>query len=859
MSTSTSPMSNESGRSKGPPDRKEDARDEDAKYKTFGLPSVPKNPINHKTVPFDKVLERLKSGYYGEGVRYLCYGEEGASEEEDTEFIKRALFLGGRDFGCDIKYWNDKMEDLVGLDEEYGPECEAYHRFEDLLRGCGDQDLINEQIGAEQNDTYDQHGEAIGKTYKQLYGDQVVCIMRYLQQNGAFGFLSDKDMEKLVYFFRFESHGTCHFANLCVIMSYHGQKAFGFDSVVYPLDLGQLIRAFTDEDLYEYVMNDNVGDSFDKFKEILLQLGFKRNAFGTDSERLFFRPLKGVDTHIMIPRFDMKAGQAFKDVEAEWVELNAQSGSGSNTHEEVQLQIQLAEEKTRKKFFISDFSWGDETTLCKKVRRCGDGSVPMHWHQSPERIKPAPCHHTVAISHENNHGLIDSAQDEENSLSQVHDWRPAVQTEEIQEQDPTHTMICIGGRVDKNNKTFLLLQNSWAKMPLVEVSLDYFLAAESLEHPAETRDTASSSYAMQNQHHTDYKVVKLPRVEVQLLCTHDIRPDFDVRETFSHFYQEFFFPALSHNDDDDTSDDMNALNHVMENAVDASATHSIQQQPPHVGSHGDDTTTTVLDTELYTFVSLSDVSDVKHSEEYYDTCDQQSTTVLATMDVRGYIHVKMSSSQSSSQNHDRSLASASLHGVSSYVSSARNSVHANTHDQHHEDEAVAIARTEQNLETLISKVKPSVLKEYFAQHVCSNPSEETWVNDNSNDFGNGISSDSNDDSFYDAMEYFKAKVRPWNVKMAPAPPSASTDYPYPSTKDRRHFEHNLRLLCKGGVDAVYPNYHKEAYQGPESISSLVLGLVVGVVMFVMIYTEMQQKQHSWDRRRRERRRQQATS
>jgi hypothetical protein len=333
---------------------------------------------------------------------------------------------------------------------------------------------------------------------------------------------------------------------------------------------------------------------------------------------------------------------------------------------------------------------------------------------------------------------------------------------------------------------------------------------------------SSQHHSQKNYDGEDYKIVKLPRVEVQLLCQHDIRPDFDVRETFHHFYQEFFFPALSHNDDD------------TEHVVNDSPQYSIQNN-----KHGGDGN--AFDTELYTFVSLSDVSDVKHSEEYYETCDQESSTVLATMDVRGYIHVKTSTIQ----NHDRALLS--WHGLSSYMHRARSSSSSSVHPSNHDDEDAANDRTEQNLETLINKVQPSAIKDFFAQHVCSSPSDQTWVNDSSKDV-----SDSND-TYFEAMEYFKAKVRPWNIKLAPPPPSSSVDYPYPSTKDRLHFEHNLRLLCEGGVDVVYPNYHKEVYQGPESIFSLVFGLIVGAVMFVMIYKEMQQKHHSWDRRRRERR------
>jgi len=39
-------------------------------------------------------------------------------------------------------------------------------------------------------------------------------------------------------------------------------------------------------------------------------------------------------------------------------------------------------------------------------------------------------------------------------------------------------MACIAGRVDPNGKLFLLLQNSWTRMPLVEVPQNYLVAVE---------------------------------------------------------------------------------------------------------------------------------------------------------------------------------------------------------------------------------------------------------------------------------------------------------------------------------------------------------------------------------------------
>ena len=496
-------------------------KDMERQYKEYGLPSAPKHPINRKTMPLDKVLKQVKDGSFGEEVREICYGQE-EDDEIDMESIRRVLFLGGRDFGDGVpRLRNGRMAELVGLEEDFEPE--AYRRFEDVLSGRNDQDLINEVIGAEKNDRYTNHGEATGKTYQKLYGEQVLCILRYIRQTGAFGFLSDEDMEKLVYFFRFQFHGTCYLTNICVIISYYGQTAVDFDSVLYPLDVGQLIRAFKDDDLYDYIMHDNGGDSIDRFKEILERLGFGKHCLEINTNNAFEREsydLKEVlksggpgivcnfectdafhaaykanpawqsnrsasDAFIGIPRFDMQEGQKFEDVQAEWMELDAPRGHGSNTDAEIQRLIKLAEEKTNERSSLSINSEQEEALETKTGKsRGGDGSVPMHWQQSPDGKKPSPRRDTVAVGPQDSdlddqrqldHGSDSTARYD--NLPQIRDRPPAFEDEDADENPPTHAMICIGGRIDKNKKVFLLLQNSWARMPLVEVSIDYFIAA----------------------------------------------------------------------------------------------------------------------------------------------------------------------------------------------------------------------------------------------------------------------------------------------------------------------------------------------------------------------------------------------
>ena len=108
----------------------------------------------------------------------------------------------------------------------------------------------------------------------------------------------------------------------------------------------------------------------------------------------------------------------------------------------------------------------------------------MHWQQSPDGKKPSPRRATVAVGPQDSdlddQRQLDNGSDSTaryDNLPQIRDRPPAFEDEDADENPPTHAMICIGGRVDKNKKVFLLLQNSWARMPLVEVSINYFMAA----------------------------------------------------------------------------------------------------------------------------------------------------------------------------------------------------------------------------------------------------------------------------------------------------------------------------------------------------------------------------------------------
>jgi hypothetical protein len=95
-----------------------------------------------------------------------------------------------------------------------------------------------------------------------------------------------------------------------------------------------------------------------------------------------------------------------------------------------------------------------------------------------------------------------------------------------------------------------------------------------------------------------YVYYPLPRIEIQFMCGHDIRPDFAATDAVQQYYVDVFLSQVEdYNPNDETF-------------------------------------------ELKAAVSISDVGDVKDSQWFYPLCNQSSTDVLVTMDVSGYFGLR---------------------------------------------------------------------------------------------------------------------------------------------------------------------------------------------------------------------------
>ncbi|CAB9510942.1 expressed unknown protein [Seminavis robusta] len=101
----------------------------------------------------------------------------------------------------------------------------------------------------------------------QLYINTKVVLERYLGQPGAFSFLVDDSSRKLTLYSQTQARGNCFIYGPLLSNSYLLQK-HGLGLGV--IDVQKYIcRTFTDQELYDYVLFDNGGDSVSTFETVL--------------------------------------------------------------------------------------------------------------------------------------------------------------------------------------------------------------------------------------------------------------------------------------------------------------------------------------------------------------------------------------------------------------------------------------------------------------------------------------------------------------------------------------------------------------------------------------------------------------
>jgi hypothetical protein len=454
-----------------------DDADNNKAYGKFGL-SPPKST---RSVPCVEAGNRIQRDGFGN------YLEEPAGKTSDVEKAKEKakmlVFLYGRGFMSDEHEAcrKNNVEKMI-----FGSK-DASVRLLRVIDALGDKDLT---ITADRDDC----------DFYRRYG---VTLQRYFQQEGAFGFLPD--MTEAKYFYRFQKCGNCYLQGPCVMVAYLAEK-YGIADPC-PVDVSKLVRhSFTDDKLYSYVVEDAGGSSIGILKQLLRTILDESNppvdsySAGTVRESTF--PLEGlvakygpalVSTFVVHNRFgnysltktgnERKKGYVQFDgatrTQGKFVELTAPEGVAPKEEEEaVELILKEYVEgyhgSIKKNLHDKHFANHEKIDLGNNHARDRNRDKLANEGDNTGR------HATVFI------GGFPDKKDKKAELGNNHD-----ETHETNLWDHdkagnegksigSHAMVLIGGRRDPKvqGKKWLLLQNWWENMPLVEVSDEYFKNVE---------------------------------------------------------------------------------------------------------------------------------------------------------------------------------------------------------------------------------------------------------------------------------------------------------------------------------------------------------------------------------------------
>lgn len=275
----------------------------------------------------------------------------------------------------------------------------------------------------------------------------------------------------------------------------------------------------------------------------------------------------------------------------------------------------------------------------------------------------------------------------------------------------------------------------------------------------------------------------LPRIEVQFVCGHEIRPEFNVSETFQDFFQESIDLVWNQQrrDSDGSDASKNAGSNTNKNVSTIDSTD---------------------DFDLYAALSVSSVLDVDRQHWYYPLCNASSPQILATMDVRGYVYIAPTTAL---ENHDRNLPMSSSHHHSMM-----------DHNDHNDNSLTSI---QDLLDSLLEKIDSKAVHAFFEQNVCS------------------------DLIFFrhKMVEWDDATFPPPSSgqHVKEYQPSSNPHYPNGQQHYNHHhfYDHNLYLLC-GGVDDI--RFADDDDDQDIDQGFLVFGMLVGVMMVAMLGSELQQ-------------------
>lgn len=349
---------------------------------------------------------------------------------------KKLIFLYGRGFMWD-KGTNERVDHVMQMLQG----GEASERLLRVLETNGDVDLISSVEGADD-------------TYKKHYKKHAMALKRYFSLDETFGFLDnskDDNSKDAEFYFRIQSCGNCFITAPCVMVSYLIQKRAetnqelqGFE----PLDVNRYVRrSFSDMQLFNYVVNDDGGASEEVLQLIVQHLTSNRRM---KCERFNAETLR----HEM----SMESLQ----------EKMILRGPGLISGFEVTKTFERASELYRENqdtIGIVRFDYPNDKGKFIPLLETEDNEKDI------DDIESILSNHDCSSSSSASKRLFHREGAASNETA-----KSSKNTKHVTGE---HAMVLLGGRRDAANpkKKYLLLQNWWEDLPLVEVSDDYLKGA----------------------------------------------------------------------------------------------------------------------------------------------------------------------------------------------------------------------------------------------------------------------------------------------------------------------------------------------------------------------------------------------
>jgi hypothetical protein len=343
---------------------------------------------------------------------------------------KKLIFLYGRGFMWDKT--TVKKEERINHVLQMLGDKEVSDRFLQVLETDGDIDLMS------------RGGEAI-------YKKHVMALKRYFSLDESFGFLGNtKDAE---FYFRFQKSGNCFVHAPCVLTSYLLQKRAERNQALYgldfaPLDVSRYVRrSFSDEQLFDYVVKDVGGAAIEVLENIVQYVTGDSNQ-----------------------KCEAYTANKVRKEDAKWLkELLAEYGPGLISQFKVTKTFERATT-------LSKENEGRIGIICFDSPNDKGKFIPLEESQNNEQDEEDI--ETIISKHDSSSVSTCSKNLSHDGLSGTKDTTKVPETHG-RSAIGFHAMILLGGRTEKANpnKKYLLLQNWWEDMPLVEISDDYFRQA----------------------------------------------------------------------------------------------------------------------------------------------------------------------------------------------------------------------------------------------------------------------------------------------------------------------------------------------------------------------------------------------